>query len=216
MLDGASGSQPAVPEQLAQHDIAHPESERGQVHPAQRLQQIVVAAAAADGAQRPPGVEQLEHRAGVVRQPAHDAEVEVDELRRSPSRRARRCVRRSGSPFRQRLVEPLPQRAEIATSFCTGEPEQVARPARRDARVRPAAPPSTSRRRPTCRPPGTRPAPAPRPPPAPAAARVSSRRSESRTRTSPGPEPEGAHHVDRQRDDLRVGERARPRRSDRS
>ena len=57
--------------------------------------------------------------------------------------------------------------------------------------------------------PGTPRQAAPRRRRAAGAAPCSTRRSETRTRTSLGPEPEGAHDVDRQRDDLGVGQRPR-------
>ena len=83
--------QALVLQKLGQHDVAHPEPQRRQVHTAQGLEQVVVAPATADGAQRPPGVEQLEHDAGVVGQPPNDREID---LTNSPSPIA---VQRRGS-----------------------------------------------------------------------------------------------------------------------
>src|SRR6185437_13615190 len=67
-------------EQLPQHDVAHPESECGKVDAPERLQEPVVPAATADGPQGTSGVEQLEHRTGVVGEAADDGHVHGREV----------------------------------------------------------------------------------------------------------------------------------------
>ena len=210
MLARCLGSQAAVPEQLAQHHVPHAESERGQVHPTERLQQVVVPAAAADGAQLTPGIEQLEHRAGVVRQPAHDAEVQVDELaephrakrlERPPERLASRQARRGSpraEPPRSRPAPGASQRAGAARSCPARSPRRRACPSETSAGVRRSLS-STWYTTGTC------------------ASVTPSDRQQRRQQPAigepdphvVGTKPEGAHRVDRQRHDLGVGEMAR-------
>ena len=66
MLESSDGARPAVASSSASTTSPMPKPSAGKVHAAQRLEQAVVAAAAADGAKGAAGVEQLEHRAGVV------------------------------------------------------------------------------------------------------------------------------------------------------
>ncbi len=70
----------ALLQQLSENDVSHAEPQGGKIDAAQRLQQPVVAAAPAHGAQRLARVEQLEHDPGVVREPADDREIHRDEV----------------------------------------------------------------------------------------------------------------------------------------
>ena len=77
-MPAACGSKLPFLQQLAEHHVAHAEAECGKIDAAEIVQQRVVAPAAADRAELALGVEQLEHDAGVVREAAHDGEVDVD------------------------------------------------------------------------------------------------------------------------------------------
>ncbi len=107
--------QPAIAQQLAQHDVAHTEAERRKVDPAERLQETVEAAASTDCPEGAARVEQLEHRARVVRQPADDREVDVDPLGEPhviqrahgrPQRLSRGSSLRITNQFRFQLLQP--------------------------------------------------------------------------------------------------------------
>ncbi len=67
-------------QKFSEHDVPHPEAQRGQIGTPERLQQPVVAAAAADRPELFCAVEQLEHDAGVVGQPADDREIDLNEI----------------------------------------------------------------------------------------------------------------------------------------
>src|SRR6185437_15785895 len=73
----------ALLQKLSQDDVSHAEPEGGEIGAAERLQQPVVAAAAAHGPQRLTGVEQLEDNPGVVSEPADDREIDRDEVPQS-------------------------------------------------------------------------------------------------------------------------------------
>ena len=72
----------ALLEQVGQHDVAHAESNGGQVHlaPADQLHEVVVATAAGDGAELAFAIERLEHHARVIGEPANDVVVHFDKL----------------------------------------------------------------------------------------------------------------------------------------
>src|SRR4051812_9765408 len=70
--------QPAVLEQLAQHNIAHAETKRRQVGAAETAEQRVIASAAADGAQCTLRVKELEDGPRVVRQAANNRRIEIN------------------------------------------------------------------------------------------------------------------------------------------
>ena len=127
----------AIAQQLAEHDVAHAEAERGQIDAAERLQQLVVASAAADRAQLALRVEQLEDDAGVVRQPAHDREIERRPSRSTPSAlETIESSARSSRDLRRRRPATLPNvagdRVEPSTSLEQGE--RRARSRRRSCR----------------------------------------------------------------------------------
>ena len=84
-------------QQLAEHHIAHPEAKRGQVDAAGALEQVVVTTAAADGSKGTLRIEQLEHRTGVVREPADDREIEIHEP--AQAHRIERIETRTANPI---------------------------------------------------------------------------------------------------------------------
>ncbi len=69
--------QSVLAQQFREYHIAHPESEGGHIDPGNHLEQIVVAAAAANRPQLAARVPQLEDDAGVVGQPAHDRKIDI-------------------------------------------------------------------------------------------------------------------------------------------
>ena len=74
-------------EEIDEHDVAHAEAERGQVHlaVAHQREQPIVASAASEGALVLRAVEHLEDDARVVREPAHNRVVHFDK-RAEPAR----------------------------------------------------------------------------------------------------------------------------------
>src|SRR6185295_2920455 len=78
--DTIGRSEPPVLQQLAQHHVAHSETQGREIDATQLLQQVVVSAAAADGPQRSSGIEQLEHYSGIVGQSPDDGEVDLHKI----------------------------------------------------------------------------------------------------------------------------------------
>src|SRR5690606_20367075 len=79
---GEIGHEPARLEQLGEDDIAHTEAERGQVHAAaaDELHEVIVAAAACNGAELAHAIERLEDNTGVIGESANDAVIDADEI----------------------------------------------------------------------------------------------------------------------------------------
>ena len=133
-----------------------PNPSAGRSTPPDGAEQVVVAAAAADGAQLALGVEQLEDGAGVVGEPAHDGEVEARRTRRAPSR--------PGAV--DRLAQRLPAAASGGGNAAAPGRPSAGCPAAISSRAIGARPtPASTQRlprdrvlgaRPACRAPGTR------------------------------------------------------------
>ena len=73
-LDRRLGCHAALLEELAEHNISHPEPQGGKV------EEAVISAAAGDRTQSLLRVEQLEHDARVIREPPDDRQVDRDEI----------------------------------------------------------------------------------------------------------------------------------------
>ncbi len=69
--------QAVIPQQLGQYDVTHAKPQGGHVHARDHLQQVVIAAASADGAQLLSGIPQLEDDTGIVGETADDREVHI-------------------------------------------------------------------------------------------------------------------------------------------
>ena len=208
MLDASPGARPRSRSSSPSTTSPMPKPSAGRSTPPSACEQAVVASAAADGAQRPAGVEQLEHGAGVVRQAAHDGEIDLDEL--AQPHRAQ-CVRPPAGAARRPHVPPGTAASAASTA---GRPSSEAisktpldrpAPTRRPRPAAPPAPPARTAR--SCPPPGRR-----RRAAAPSTPGAEQQDAEHPAVGEPHahvrrPEPEGAHHVQRQGDDLGVAER---------
>src|SRR5205823_12956318 len=78
----------ALAQQLSQHDVAHAEAERREIDVPERLQQRVIASAAANGAELSLRVEELEHNPRVVREPTNDLEIDRDPVENAEALKA--------------------------------------------------------------------------------------------------------------------------------
>jgi hypothetical protein len=80
MHDGRRAQPPRL-EHRAEHHVSHPEPKGREIHSAESLEQIVISSAATNRAKFALRVEQLEHDACVVCEPADDRQVEPRPLR---------------------------------------------------------------------------------------------------------------------------------------
>jgi ABC-type amino acid transport substrate-binding protein len=83
---GGGGEKVAGAEQFGEDDVAHAEAEAGQIDAAMgdEFDEVIVAAAAGDGAELALAVEGLEDGAGVVGEAADDAVIDFDEGTETP------------------------------------------------------------------------------------------------------------------------------------
>src|SRR5205823_14600824 len=74
------GGFPVLLQEFSEDDVSHPEPDAREIDPGDLLDQGVVSAASTDRPQRPLAIEQLEPEPTIAGTPAHDAEVDRNEV----------------------------------------------------------------------------------------------------------------------------------------